>query len=378
MALSVVTLGAFAQQALFGGSQIVSPEINSDNTITFRLYAPNSSNVEIQGDFIKEPAQMTKEANGVWTYTTPDPLEPELYMYSFNVDGVRTLDPSNVYTVRDVATVTNIFLIDGTDSRPHNYRVNDVPHGTVSRVWYDSPGLDKKRRMTIYTPPGYEDSKESYPVLYLLHGAGGDEEAWITLGRTAQILDNLIAQGKAEPMIVVMTNGNALQSAAPGESAEGLVVPGFDISRMNRGEFELAFPDVIKYVEDHYKVKADKQHRAIAGLSMGGFHSLHISKQFPDLFDYVGLFSAAIFPPEGSESPIFQDFDGKLKTQFDKKPKLYWIAIGNQDFLYEDNVRFRNILDEKGLPYVYYETPDGHIWKNWRIYLSEFVPQLFK
>lgn len=299
-------------------------------------------------------------------------------MYSFNVDGIRTLDPSNVYMVRDVATVTNIFHIDSVGSRAHNYRVNDVSHGTVSKVWYESPGLGKKRRMTIYTPPGYEDSTMEYPVLYLLHGAGGDEDAWTTLGRAAHILDNLIAEGKAEPMIVAMTNGNALQSASPGESADGMTVPGFDISRMNRGEFEASFPDVIEFVDKHYRTKSDKAHRAIAGLSMGGYHSLHISKEFPDLFDYVGLFSAAIFPPEGSKSPKYDNFEGKLKTQFEKNPKLYWIAIGNEDFLYDSNSKFRQILDENNYPYVYYETPEGHIWKNWRIYLSEFLPQLFK
>lgn len=375
--LSLSAFCVFGQQALWDKSQIKSPEINSDNTVTFRIFAPKAETVSVEGDFAGGPQTMTKDENGVWSVTTA-PLSPELYMYSFNVDGVRTLDPSNVYMNRDVATVTNIFLIDGEGSRAHNYKVNDVPHGSVSRVWYYSPGLNKKRRMTIYTPAGYEDSQESYPVLYLLHGAGGDEEAWIALGRTAQIMDNLIAEGKAEPMIVVMTNGNAVQEAAPGESSEGFVTPGFDVSRMNRGEFETAFPDVINYVDSHYRTKTDKANRAIAGLSMGGYHSLHTSKQYPDLFDYIGLFSAAIFPPEGATAPIYQNFDDKLKTQFEKKPKLYWIAIGDRDFLYEDNVKFRKILDEGGYPYEYFETPDGHIWKNWRIYLSEFAPKLFK
>lgn len=377
LAALLLPMAALAQQALFDASKIISPQINPDNSVTFRLYAPNARNVELTGDFISSPVNLSKDDKGVWSFTTA-PLAPELYMYSFNVDGVRTMDPSNVYMVRDVATVTNIFMIDGEGSRAHNYRVNDVPHGSVSKVWYDSPGLGKKRRMTIYTPAGYEDSTESYPVLYLLHGAGGDEEAWATLGRATQILDNLIAEGKAEPMIVVMTNGNAVQSAAPGESPEGMVVPAFDVSRMNRGEFETAFPDVINYVENHYRTKADKAHRAIAGLSMGGYHSLHISKEYPDLFDYVGLFSAAIFPPEGSQAPIYQNFEEKLKTQFRKNPKLYWIAIGSDDFLYDANTEYRKILDKNGLPYTYYETPEGHIWKNWRIYLSEFVPQLFK
>ena len=263
--LGLITSPAFSQQALWSGTEIISPEIHPDNTVTFRLFAPNANEVTVTGDFlpttpVETPngtfdapgiANLVKGENGVWEFTTAEPLAPELYMYSFNVDGVRTMDPSNVYLVRDVATVTNIFHIDGENSRAHEYRVNDVPHGNVSKVWYDSPGLNKQRRMTIYTPPGYQASTDSYPVLYLLHGAGGDEEAWVTLGRAAQILDNLIAEGKAEPMIVVMTNGNAVQSAAPGESAEGFVVPSFDVSRMNKGEFETAFPDVINYVENN-------------------------------------------------------------------------------------------------------------------------------
>ena len=388
----LVMAGANAQQALWGGAKVVSPEVNPDNTVTFRLLAPEAEVVQVTGDFLATQkmevpnfgevdvpgvVDLVKGEDGVWSFTTAEPLNPELYMYSFIVDGLRMMDPSNVYMIRDVATVTNVFLIDG--DRAHYYKVNDVPHGTVSRVWYESPGLDKKRRMTIYTPPGYEDSNDSYPVFYLLHGAGGDEEAWIALGRTAQILDNLIAEGKAEPMIVVMTNGNPSQEAAPGETSQGFIQPGMDVSRMNAGEFETSFPDVVNYVDKHYRTKADKAHRAIAGLSMGGFHSLHTSKLYPDLFDYVGLFSAAIFPFEGRDSaPVYQDFEGKLATQFEKNPKLYWIAIGDKDFLYQDNVKYREMLDSKGYPYVYYETPDGHIWKNWRIYLTEFAPQLFK
>ena len=392
-ATALFALPGLAQQALWGGNEIISPEINPDNSVTFRLFAPNAQSVQVTGDFlptvpVETPngswdapgvADLVKDENGLWSFTTPDTLAPELYMYSFLVDGLRMMDPSNVFMNRDVATVTNIFLIDGKDAKAHYYKVNDVPHGSVSRVWYDSPGLGMKRRMTIYTPPGYEDSNESYPVFYLLHGAGGDEEAWIALGRTAQILDNLIAEGKAEPMIVVMTNGNPSQEAAPGETSEGFKKPGMDVSRMNRGEFETSFPDVVNYVDKHYRTKADKAHRAIAGLSMGGFHSLHTSKFYPDLFDYVGLFSAAIFPFEGrSDAPVYQDFEGKLKTQFEKNPKLYYIAIGDKDFLYNDNVKFRKILDDNGYPYEYFETPEGHIWKNWRIYLTEFAPKLFK
>lgn len=380
----------FAQQALWGGAPVVSPEIHDNNTVTFRLKAPKAVKVQVTGDFlptqkIKTPygefdgpgvADLKEGKDGVWEYTTPEPMKPELYGYSFIVDGLRMMDPSNVYMIRDVATVTNVFIIGG--GRADLYKVNKVPHGTVSRVWYDSPTLGMNRRLTVYTPAGYETGNKRYPVFYLLHGMGGDEEAWIALGRTAQILDNLIAQGKAKPMIVVMTNGNASQEAAPGESSLGWVPPTMQLPKTMEGSFEMAFPDVVKFVDKNYRTIKSKQGRAIAGLSMGGFHSLHISKQFPDMFNYVGLFSAAILPNKEVKAPIYDDLEGKLKVQFSKKPALYWIGIGNTDFLYKANEDYRKLLDEKGYKYTYYETGDGHIWKNWRIYLTEFVPLLFK
>ena len=343
----------FAQQALFGGQNIVSPEIHPDNTVTFRFAAPKAVKVQVTGDFL--PAQkidtpfgktdapgtadLKEGEKGVWEWTTPEPLPSELYSYSFIVDGVKTTDPNNVYLNRDVASVTNIFIIK--NSQADYYSVNDVPHGTVARRWYNSPTLGINRRITIYTPAGYETSGKKYPVFYLLHGMGGDEEAWIALGRTAQIMDNLIAQGKAKPMIVVMTNGNVDQEAAPGESSLGLYKPNMQLPRTMEGSFETSFPDVVKFIESNYRVEKKKSSRAIAGLSMGGFHSLHISKQYPDMFDYVGLFSAAILPREDSTSPIYQDMDAKLKAQFSKSPKLYWIGIGKTDFLYKNNVDFR-------------------------------------
>lgn len=365
---------SFAQQALWGGPQVTSPEINPDNSVTFRLHAPKAVRVQVVGDFDPGFAEM-QEINGVWKYTTA-PLAPELYSYSFVVDGLVIRDPANVYMNRDVASVTNIFIIGG--GRADLYKVNDVPHGTVARVWYNSPTLGMDRRMTVYTPAGYEENKkQKYPVFYLLHGAGGDEEAWIALGRTAQILDNLIAQGKAEPMIVVMTNGNAGEQAAPGETHDGMRVPSMMQRGMMEGSFEMSFTDVVNFIENNYRVYKNKKNRAIAGLSMGGFHSLHISKYYPDMFDYVGLFSAAVMPREGSECPVYTDMEEKLAKQFAAKPALYWIGIGKTDFLYDANVELRRILDEKGYPYEYYENEDGHIWKNWRIYLTEFVPKLF-
>ncbi len=380
---------ACAQQALWGVAPVVSPEIHEDNTVTFRLKAPEASRVEVTGDFlptqkIETPygnfdapgvAQLTL-TDGVWQFTTPEPLAPELYSYTFIVDGLRINDPSNVYTIRDVASVTNVFIIGG--DRADLYKIADVPHGTVSKVWYDSPALGMQRRLTVYTPAGYEKGNKRYPVFYLLHGMGGDENAWSELGRATQILDNLIAQGKAEPMIVVMTNGNAALQAAPGESSLGYAAPSIQLPKTMEGSFETAFPDVVKFIDSTYRTIAKKQSRAIAGLSMGGYHSMHISKEYPDMFDYVGLFSAAIMPDKNVKSPIYDNLEEKLAVQFAKKPALYWIAIGDKDFLFKANADYRKMLDEKGYEYGYYETGEGHIWKNWRIYLTEFLPMLFK
>ena len=374
----LMPVAALAQQALWGNAPVVSPEIHENNTVTFRLRAPKAVKVQVTGDFLaKGVADLVENKEGVWEYTTPEPLKPELYGYTFLVDGLKINDPSNVYMIRDVATITNVFIIGG--ERADLYKVNDVPHGMVSKVWYDSPSLGMDRRLTIYTPAGYETSGKRYPVFYLLHGMGGDENAWSELGRATQILDNLIAQGKAEPMIVVMTNGNAALEAAPGESSLGWEKqPTFQLPKTMEGSFEMHFPEVVKFVDKHYRTKANKKSRAIAGLSMGGFHSLHISKQYPDMFNYVGLFSAAIMPGKNATSPVYEDMEGKLATQFAKKPALYWIAIGKTDFLYKANVEYRKLLDEKGYPYEYFENEDGHIWRNWRIYLSEFAPKLFK
>ena len=377
MMVLLMPVAALAQQALWGGPKLLSPEIHENKTVTFRIKAPKAVKVQVLGDFLsKGVADLVENKEGVWEYTTPEPLAPELYSYAFVVDGLKVNDPNNVYMIRDVATVNNIFIVGG--ERADLYKVNKVPHGSVAKVWYHSPSLGIDRRMTVYTPAGYETSGKRYPVFYLLHGMGGDENAWSELGRAAQILDNLIAQGKAEPMIVVMTNGNADLEAAPGESSLGYMPPTTRLGKTMEGSFETHFPEVVKFIDKNYRTKANKKNRAIAGLSMGGFHSLHISKQYPDMFDYVGLFSAAIMPGKNATSPIYKDMEGKLQLQFAKKPALYWIAIGKTDFLYKANREYRKLLDEKGYPYEYFENEDGHIWRNWRIYLTEFTPKLFK
>ena len=384
----LIQTNLFGQQALFGGPPIVSPEIREDNSVIFRLRAPEVDSVKITGDFlptvkiqtaygpmdIPGKADLIKDENGIWSFET-NSLNPELYSYTFIVDGVTTADPSNPFLNRDVASISNFFIVGGEHA--DLYRVNDIPHGTVARRWYDSPGLEKDRRLTIYTPPRYETSTETFPVLYLLHGAGGDEEAWIALGRTAQIMDNLIAQGKAKPMIVVMTNGNISQDAAPGEGSDGYYTPQFMAPQTMNGMFEASFVDIINFVESNYKVVADKEHRAIAGLSMGGFHSFHISRYYPNTFDYVGLFSAAFVPSKDDTGVVYSNIDETLRNQMENGYKLYWIGIGKTDFLLRANTEFRQKLDNMGMEYTYVESDGGHIWRNWRVYLSNFVIQLF-
>ena len=383
---------ASAQQALGGGQQIISPEINADNSVTFRFVAPKAIKVQVTGDFLPATpvkmgdftfdapgvADLKEGEDGVWEYVSA-PLESELYNYSFIVDGLSVKDPNNAYLQRDIATQTNYFIIGG--GKADEYTVHDVPHGTVARMWYHSDVLGKDRRMSVYTPAGYENGKGRYPVLYLLHGMGGDEEAWLCTGRAAQIMDNLIAEGKAEPMIVVMTNGNTRHQAAPGEDASGMYKPyncgSFDTS------FEAHFKDVISFVDSHFRTVRKASSRAVAGLSMGGGHSFELSLNYPKTFGYVGLFSAAVGihneDTSGYLAPDFyKDTYGKLDVLFANRPELYYIAIGESDFLYKANEELRKHLDEKNYPYVYVETPGGHIWRNWRIYLVDFAQRLFK
>lgn len=373
-----LSLQVVSQENLWWKTPVNSPEVNKDNTVTFRLKAANATKVEVVGDFLSkdEKAEMKKVNNDVWEYTTPKALAPELYSYSFMMDGIKISDPSNVFMSRDVVTISNLFMIDGKESEL--YKVLNVPHGSLSKVWYHSEKLNADRRITVYTPAGYETNGQKYPVLYLLHGMGGDEDSWSTLGRASQILDNLIAQGKAKPMIVVMTNGNSDLQAAWGESPTGYVTPTIELPKTTDGSFEDAFPEVVTFVDKAYRTITKKESRAIAGLSMGGFHSMQISKEYPTLFNYIGLFSASARFKGRKDSHIYENCEAKIKTQFAQKPALYWIAIGEDDFLYEENQKFRSFLDANGFQYTYVESEGGHIWRNWRNYLCQFLPLIFK
>ncbi len=391
IAALAATTALNAQQALWGGAQIESPVVNEDGTVTFRYHAPKAVKVTVSGDFlptqkIQTPfgefegpgvAELKEGQNGVWEYTTDFKVAPEMYNYSFSVDGNTVIDNNNMWVNRDVSTLTSAFIVPG--GRADLYTIHDVPHGTVSKVWYDSAVAGFDRRLSVYTPAGYNPcGKTRYPVLYVLHGIGGDEDAWLEQGRAAQILDNLIAQGKAKPMIVVFTNGNISEEAAPGENSTGYVHPTMQLPKTMEGSFETSFPEIVKFIDSNYKTIAKKQSRAICGLSMGGFHTLQISVNYPDMFNYSGMFSSAIGVSEQQSSPVYENFEGKLATYFSKKPALLWIGCGDTDFLYKANADFMAQLSEAGYPFQYMETDGGHIWRNWRIYLTEFVPLLFK
>ncbi|MCQ2147148.1 MAG: esterase, partial [Bacteroidales bacterium] len=311
---------------------------------------------------------------GVWEYTTA-PLEGELYLYNFIVDGERREDPSNVYKNRDISTWTSFFTLSAEKGdKGWYYETHDTPHGTVSKVWYNSPKLGgADRRLTVYTPAGYEKSpKTKYPVLYLLHGSGGDEDAWNDLGRTIQIIDNLIAEGKAKPMIVVMPNGVYYNNAAPGY-AINMFQPTMTNSRSDSTkEVEESFMDIVNFIDATYRTVKGPDSRAIAGLSMGGRQSCAVSRSNPGVFSYIGMFSGVV----PADTP---ELEAKMATQFGKNaPKLYWIGVGKDDGVKVNSLKLKSYCEEKGYPVEYYESDGGHIWKNWRVYLTIFAQKIFK
>ena len=385
----LTVVGSLAQQQLGRRPHVQSPVINKDGSVTFNYYDPAAQTVSVEGDFEEISNQrldMTKQENGVWTATTKA-LNPELYSYSLSVNGQRIVDPSWSYVNRDINTLSNILIVkktDFADDKGWIYSVNDVPHGTLSRVWYNSPTLGQQRRMTVYLPAAY-DGKKRLPVMYLLHGWGGDETAWGDLGRTWQIMDNLIAAGKCVPMIVVMPNGNPTCNAAPGWWHEGMYLPDGNAfnERGAKATMEESFMDIVNYIDSHYMTINKRSGRAVTGLSMGGGHTFGIARLYPDTFDYYGLQSAAISMAFGGSlnnkgTGYDAKFEEQVKRLFNSKPELFWIAIGRDDFLMQQNTDLRNYLDSKGYNYEYYENDGGHIWRNWRIYLTKFVQKIFK
>ena len=348
----------------FGGrQQVVSPEIK-DGQVTFRLAADYATVVTLAGNWIQGTLPMTKE-NGVWSVTIDLP-EPEIYTYNFVVDGVSVNDPQNYMVQRDGTRYLNMLMVPGERTAPYF----ETDHrGTVTYKWYDSAILGINRRVTVYTPYGYEakaNAKKKYPVLYLLHGAGGDEEAWSSMGRAAQILDNLIEQGKAQPMIVVMPNGNPNQQAAQTLGLKTTSINFRDPANANAYVRSLC-EEIVPFIEKEYRVNAKPEARAIAGLSMGGGHTISASTLYPAMFDYICPLSAA-----GSAN------DEQIQALKKAGVKLYFLACGTSDFLYEGSKTLDATLTKNGLDHIFYESEGGHTWANWRLYLQTFAPMLFK
>jgi enterochelin esterase family protein len=374
--LSGILYPAMAQNRV---KTVKSPEVLPDNSVVFRLYAPDAKTVKVTGTFMdfSKSIEMVKSDSGIFEGKS-EPLASDMYVYVFIVDGVKMFDPNNNIVVRDGSYIESRIMIPG--SQADLYDVKDVPHGIVSAVWYPSPTIGNSRRMMIYTPPGYSKSKESYPVLYLLHGGGGDEEGWISRGRANYILDNLIAAGKAKPMIIVMTNGIPANAGSPGDRPLAAILKKVDTgspAAMTTGKFEESLvKDVIPFIESNYRVKANPDNRAIAGLSMGGYHTQKITNANPGKFNYIGVMSMGLynmFGPYDKEQHIAQ-----LKELNASHPKLYFIGCGKTDFLYKGVTDLRALYDEIGFKYTYRESEGGHSWNNWRLYLSELAPQLFR
>jgi enterochelin esterase-like enzyme len=378
--------------------KIISPIVTPDGRVTFRVRAPQASNVEMRGSipsaFAPVSMPLIKDADGVWSATS-GPLEPDIYFYNFIIDGVPALDPNNAHTRRDGMRIASTFIVSGARSAP--YVVKAVPHGTVSQVWYDSPSLKLRRRADIYTPPGYEHSDQRFPVLYLLHGGFGDEDAWVSNGRVPQILDNFIAEGRIAPMIVVMPNGNATQSASPDYIEEMEPQGSF---------FSMEFPDslvsdLVPFIDATYRTRSDRSDRAIAGLSMGGAHALWAAFHHLETFAWVESMSGGymILPNAGvyGTEPAGATFPGGLRMPMAIDPgkvladlpeltpganarlSLFALAVGVNDGLAPQQRTLQAELAAKGIKVEVIEVPGySHEWSFWRTALVDMLPRLFR
>ena len=366
-AIAVMTGSSAMSQELtnfnFRGRQrVVSPQVDGDK-VTFRLSANHATAVNLTGNWLRGAVALQKGTDGIWSVTVDAP-SPEIYTYNFVVDGVSINDPHNFMVQRDGTRYLNMLFVSG--ERSENY-FEANRRGTVAYKWYDSEILKMNRRLTVYTPYGYEkNSRTKYPVLYLLHGAGGDEEAWTSMGRAAQILDNLIEKGLAEPMIVVMPNGNPNQQAA-----QTLGLPTSNLNfrdpALQNAYVKSLYEEIVPFIEKEYRVLAKPESRAIAGLSMGGGHTITATNLYPDMFDWICPLSAA-----GNSTA--EQINALKKTGV----RLYFLACGTDDFLWEGSVTLDKTLTECGLDHVFFKSDGGHVWANWRYYLNSFAPLLFK
>lgn len=384
--LSFGFFGIMSSSALsqFQQDPVISPELHNDGSVTFRIMAQSADSVKISGSWMQgwgSSEDLIKGSDGIWEFNISN-LKPDYYNYSYSVNGVRTVDPHNPWVIRDVRNTFSAFILPGKESE--FIQLNEQQNGTIHEIWYPSPTLKMdQRRMKVYLPPNYNRTNQEYPVLYLLHGGGGDENAWTELGLANRIMDNLIYSGDAKSMIVVMTNGN------PNQESTWHVAPGHKPTR----EFDSPNPmatmlfeeslvaDVIPFIESNYRVKSGKENRAVTGLSMGGWQTQKLALNYPEVFNYYGVMSMGIirnsqFAMNAQDHlELTNQNIGKLK---ESGYELYWIACGTDDFLFDSVNHMREVLDSHDFDYVYRETDGGHTWDIWRLYLSEFAPMLFQ
>jgi len=356
---------------------LISPEVLSDRRVTFRIYAPKATDVTLRGDWMEGPGvvKLEKDEKGVWAATV-GPLTPDFYSYAFAVDGVRTLDPKNAMIKQGVASLDNMFLLPGAEVAFAENR--PVPHGEIRQVWYQSSTLGQQRRMHVYTPPGYDAGRDRYPVFYLLHGGGDEDSGWGTIGRAGFILDNLLAEKKARPMIVVMPNGSLprpanLPPATPGVPPD----PAVTAALQDRFTNEL-MKDIVPVVEKNFRVLTGRENRAIAGLSMGGGQTTRVVTSHPDQFAYVAVWSAGVNPQVNAD---FEQRNAAFLASADKlnkQIKLFSISVGDKDFALAGSKNLAELLKKRGIEHQVHVSGGGHTWINWRRYLSEFAPLLFR
>jgi enterochelin esterase-like enzyme len=344
---------------------ITSPEVRPDNTVVFRFYSPNAKEVKLSTQILKSPVEMEKDASGVWSVTV-GPANPDIYPYNFIVDGTSVADPLNSALFPNEGFQSS--LVEITGPTPLVHTIQNVPHGTVSYRYYNSPELGT-RPVVIYTPPGYEkDSKTKYPVLYLLHGTTDTEETWTKVGRANIILDNLIAQGKAKPMIIVMPYGRAYPKISKSSGS----LRNWDNLQEFKKDF---FEHLVPFVEQNYRVKADADNRAIAGFSGGGGETLYLGLNHPGFTSWVCGFAPGMLKEEFDRNNAVAFADPQ---QTNKRLKLFWIGVGREDFVHRIVVEYLDVLDAKGIKYEKFISDGGHTWMNCKLYLSTIAQKLFQ
>ena len=360
-----ISVFAIAQPPATTPPAFESAEVHKDNKITFRYFSVNAKEVKVSTQLASGTQPMTKGENGIWSVTL-GPVKPDMYPYNFVVDGIQIADPRNTLIFPNEGFQNSIVEING--GTPLVHTVQNIPHGTLSYRYYYSPELGT-RPVLIYTPPGYEaDTKTKYPVLYLLHGTTDTEETWTKVGRANIILDNLIAEGKAKPMIIVMPYGRAYPVI---KKSSGSLRNWENLQEIKKDFLDHLFP----FVEKNYRTKEDKESRAVAGFSGGGGTSLYIGLNNPDLFSWVGGFAPGMLKNEFDRNNEVPFKDPSLTNQ---RLKLFWIGVGKDDGLYPVISEYLKVLDEKKIKHETFISDGGHTWMNCKLYLATIAQKLFK